>query len=76
MPLVPERNSSYRTKEYWDARYNVETTDTHDWFKSYQDIKHLIRELIPDKTSRILMLGCGNSGLSADVRWLYYRAFI
>lgn len=28
----------------------------------------MIRELIPDKNARILMLGCGNSKLSEDVR--------
>ena len=38
-----------------------------DWFKSYKDIADIIRELIPEKSSRILMLGCGNSTLSQDV---------
>ena len=39
-----------------------------DWFKSYSDIADLLRQYIPDKTARILMLGCGNSKLSEDVR--------
>ena len=38
-----------------------------DWFKSYPDISHIIHELIPDKSARILMLGCGNSRLSEEV---------
>lgn len=38
-----------------------------DWFKKYSDIADLLRELIPDKTSKFLMLGCGNSTLSEDV---------
>lgn len=38
-----------------------------DWFKSYAEIAPLIRELVPDKSSRILMLGCGNSKLSEQV---------
>ena len=38
-----------------------------DWFKSYNDIADIMRELIPDKSSKILMLGCGNSTLSQDV---------
>ena len=42
--------------------------DSFDWFKSYTDIADLIREIIPEKSSRILMLGCGNSKLSEDVR--------
>jgi hypothetical protein len=38
-----------------------------DWFKSYEDVAHLLRPLLPDKTARILILGCGNSTLSEDV---------
>lgn len=46
-----------------------ETEDSSfDWFKTYSDISDIIRGLIPDKSARILMLGCGNSTLSEDVR--------
>jgi len=45
-----------------------EAETTFDWFKSYQDVGHLLRPALPDKTARILMLGCGNSTLSEDVR--------
>lgn len=38
-----------------------------DWFKSYHEVAHIIRELIPNKSARILMLGCGNSKLSEEV---------
>ena len=40
---------------------------TFDWFKSYEDVAHLIRPVLLDKTARILMLGCGNSTLAEDV---------
>ena len=46
---------------------------SHDWFKSYSDISHAIRELIPDKSVRILILGCGNSRLSEEVRCAYHH---
>jgi hypothetical protein len=45
-----------------------EAETTFDWFKSYKDVAHLLRPALPDKTVRILMLGCGNSTLSEDVR--------
>jgi hypothetical protein len=32
-----------------------------DWFKTYDQIKDLINRYIPDRTSSIVMLGCGNS---------------
>ena len=38
-----------------------------DWFKSYADLAPIMHDLIPDKSSRILMLGCGNSKLSEEV---------
>ncbi|KAF9643714.1 S-adenosyl-L-methionine-dependent methyltransferase [Thelephora ganbajun] len=38
-----------------------------DWFKSYSDISYIIHELVPDKSARILMLGCGNSRLSEEM---------
>ena len=40
---------------------------TFDWFKSYKDVAHLLRPVLPDTSARILMLGCGNSTLSEDV---------
>ncbi|KAI0730707.1 S-adenosyl-L-methionine-dependent methyltransferase [Earliella scabrosa] len=66
--VLPKKNEEYGTKEYWDQRYTQESEDTSfDWFKSYSDIADIIREIIPDKSSRILMLGCGNSTLSRDM---------
>ncbi|KAI0681934.1 S-adenosyl-L-methionine-dependent methyltransferase [Cerioporus squamosus] len=66
--VLPKKNEEYGTKEYWDQRYTQEPEDSSfDWFKSYGDIADIMRELIPDKSSRILMLGCGNSTLSQDM---------
>lgn len=51
-----------------DRRYSKEPSDSSfDWFKSYGDVADIIRELIPDKEARILMLGCGNSTLSEEM---------
>lgn len=44
---------------------------TFDWFKTYDQISNHIAELIPDKSARILMLGCGNSKLSEEVLMLF-----
>src|SRR5712691_5841765 len=53
------------SKRVTDVRREAETT--FDWFKSYKDVAHLLRAVLPDKLVRILMLGCGNSPLSEDV---------
>ena len=43
---------------------------TFDWFKRYEDVSHLLHQVLPDKAARILMLGCGNSTLSEDVPFI------
>ncbi|KAF8825847.1 hypothetical protein HHX47_DHR6000712 [Lentinula edodes] len=68
MDILPEYNDQYGTKQYWNQRYAREADDaSFDWFKSYSEISDIFRSLIPDKRSRILMLGCGNSKLSEDM---------
>lgn len=73
--FIPKNIENYRKKEYWDERYerfshspnNSESLDKdYEWFKSYADIKeHLSPFLSP--SSRILVLGCGNSRLGQDL---------
>ncbi|WFD34271.1 hypothetical protein MCUN1_001108 [Malassezia cuniculi] len=66
-PLDP-KNADFQTVEYWDKRYAREAPDADfDWFKKYSDIIDIIHEHIPDRDSRVLMLGCGNSTLSKDM---------
>ncbi|KAM5536605.1 hypothetical protein V8D89_009700 [Ganoderma adspersum] len=74
---LPKKNEEYGTREYWDARYTQESEETpFDWFKSYKDIADIMRGLIPDKSSRILMLGCGNSTLSQDMYEDGYKTIV
>ncbi|PPQ72317.1 hypothetical protein CVT26_007274 [Gymnopilus dilepis] len=75
--VLPSKNEQYGTREYWDQRYSEEAdNESFDWFKSYSDLVDLLHELIPDKSSRILMLGCGNSRLSEDMWEDGYRNII
>ncbi|KAI5124280.1 hypothetical protein M0805_005127 [Coniferiporia weirii] len=66
--VLPEKNEDYGTVEYWDERYKKESDgSTFDWFKKYEDIAYILEQTIPDKSSKILMLGCGNSTLSEEM---------
>ncbi|KAF8817463.1 S-adenosyl-L-methionine-dependent methyltransferase [Phlegmacium glaucopus] len=68
MSGLPSKNQDYGTKEYWNQRYLEEGhNESFDWFKSYADLAELLHLLVPSKSSRILMLGCGNSTLSEDM---------
>lgn len=61
---LPDSNSSYKIKEYWDERFSKE--DSFEWCKGYSDFKDLLYKHVR-KVDRILMLGCGNSRLSEDM---------
>jgi hypothetical protein len=63
-PLLPADADSFTTS--WFGREAEDAT--FDWFKRYEDVAHLLHQVLPDKNARVLMLGCGNSTLSEDVR--------
>ncbi|PPQ91499.1 hypothetical protein CVT25_013756 [Psilocybe cyanescens] len=69
--ILPAKNEQYGTKDYWEKN-----NDSFDWFKSYADLADLLHNLIPNKSSRILMLGCGNSRLSEDMWEDGYRNIV
>ncbi|GAO52312.1 S-adenosyl-L-methionine-dependent methyltransferase [Saitoella complicata NRRL Y-17804] len=62
--------SELRDKAYWDSRYDKEFQEkddaNFDWFKGYKDLEPWLSEHLKPE-SKILMLGCGNSTLSADL---------
>jgi hypothetical protein len=55
--------------DHQPALVNLLSSDdsVFDWFKSFKEIESILNKLIPDKSSHIIMLGCGNSTLSEDV---------
>ncbi|CBJ29213.1 conserved unknown protein [Ectocarpus siliculosus] len=61
---LPSSNLVYKAKEYWDSRFSEE--ESYDWLASYADIAEYLHEAVP-RDARILIVGCGNSGLSADM---------
>ncbi|ORX49492.1 S-adenosyl-L-methionine-dependent methyltransferase [Hesseltinella vesiculosa] len=68
LEVVPEDPTAYRTQEYWEERYKQEDLNTtFDWFKTYDELKVLFDQHIPNKDASILILGCGNSTLGEDM---------
>lgn len=57
--------SKYANPEYWEERYRSNDT-TFDWFLTYDNLQTLLRPLLqPAEQIRVLVVGCGNSRLSA-----------
>lgn len=54
----------YCEKSYWDARF--ETEDVKEWLCAFDDVRPLLESLVP-AGARVLLVGCGNSELGADL---------
>lgn len=66
----PVNNAVFKEQGYWEDRFTEETE--YDWLLSYEQLRtHLIPSL--KVSDRILIVGCGNSRLSAG---LYDAGFI
>eukprot|EP00002_Diphylleia_rotans_P019990 TRINITY_DN3876_c0_g1_i2.p1 TRINITY_DN3876_c0_g1~~TRINITY_DN3876_c0_g1_i2.p1 ORF type:complete len:207 (+),score=52.21 TRINITY_DN3876_c0_g1_i2:60-680(+) len=65
MDILPEKNEEYKTKEYWDLRYQKSDVP-FDWFKGYAQLKPVLGSII-EPHHRILNAGCGNSELSREL---------
>ena len=63
--------ASYARREYWDARF--ETERAKDWLCTFADVRRIFEALVPDRGSRILLVGCGTSDLPADLFRAGYR---
>jgi ubiquinone/menaquinone biosynthesis C-methylase UbiE len=50
----------YGSQSYWDERYK-NSKGTYEWYCTYNELKNLIHYYLPDKTGKILNVGCGNS---------------
>jgi hypothetical protein len=57
---------NYGDCEYWDKRYSDDTCP-FDWLFDYKELQSNIEYLIPDKDSKILVVGCGNAPFSPDL---------
>merc|ERR1712166_474542 len=51
---------------YWDDRYTNNPEESFDWYQRYEGIKHLVTRFV-DSESKVLVVGCGNSQLSAEM---------
>lgn len=67
------KTNDYGAAAYWDARYSSSSSTGgkdgggfFDWYQTYPALRPLLRDCLPT-SSRVLMLGCGNSLLSEDM---------
>ena len=64
--VLPENLEEFRSVEYWDAFFRARKSKAFEWYGEWQQLRHLLRPLCT-LTTRVLVVGCGNSELSADM---------
>lgn len=55
----------YAKKEYWNKQYAEK--DEYDWYINYSDLRSYLISAMPSKDAVVLIVGCGNSTLAADL---------
>ena len=64
--LLPRQHSEFRERSYWDDFFTKRDKTAFEWYGDYGTLSPLIqKQCTPD--SRILIVGCGNSDLSASM---------
>lgn len=58
---------NYGDPKYWDKRYKNNEGYMFDWLEDYHSLKPLVKDLVSDPDSKILILGCGNANFSEDL---------
>lgn len=65
--LLPSNHSEFQDKAYWDRFFIERGSSAFEWYGTYRELQPLITQYIPDKSSRILSIGCGNSEFSHEM---------
>lgn len=66
---VDQTPPDYDKCHYWDKRYTEESEDgkSFDWLFSYSRLRSLLSHLIPEKSCKALVIGCGTAPFSTDM---------
>ncbi|RYY86911.1 hypothetical protein EON63_04920 [archaeon] len=58
---------NYGDASYWDARYSRADDDPFDWLFDFDELQEILETLLPDKYTKILLVGAGNAPFSPDM---------
>ena len=65
MSLLPRTHTEFQVKEYWDSFF-TKRSKAFEWYGEYADLCHVLHKYLKP-SSRILVVGCGNSKLSEQL---------
>ena len=64
MNFLPKSSKEFARKEYWD-QFFTHRNNSFEWYGEYNDLKEILMKYVKVQDN-ILIVGCGNSSLSAD----------
>ncbi|XP_028174754.1 eEF1A lysine and N-terminal methyltransferase homolog isoform X3 [Ostrinia furnacalis] len=66
MNLLPKSHKEFSEKDYWNKFFKKRGNKAFEWYGEYMELCSQLHKYIKPKDS-ILITGCGNSSLSADL---------
>lgn len=72
MNLLPKTFEQFREKEYWDKFFVSRRNSPFEWYGDYAQMKSCLDRCLTT-TDRLIVSGCGNSRLSADLYDVGFR---
>ena len=65
----------YGSPDYWDKRYKNEFLP-FDWYMQWNELEDIIKPYIPSERDSSLVIGCGNSTMSYDLKQSGYKNIV
>lgn len=75
MNLLPKDHEQFRQNEYWDGFFQKRGGRAFEWYGEYTELCGILHKYIKIKDD-ILVVGCGNSTLSADLYNVGYQSMV
>ncbi|XP_035229576.1 eEF1A lysine and N-terminal methyltransferase-like isoform X2 [Stegodyphus dumicola] len=66
MNLLPKDHKEFSSKEYWNEFFSKQKFQHFEWYGEYDSLNEILDKYIYTK-DKVLITGCGNSKLSADL---------
>ena len=65
--LVPEDFEEFRSVKFWDGFFQKRNRKAFEWYGEWRQLQPLVWGACARPNKQIVMLGCGNSDLSAQM---------
>ncbi|XP_037518194.1 eEF1A lysine and N-terminal methyltransferase [Rhipicephalus sanguineus] len=73
MNLLPKASSEFASEKYWNEFFHKRGKAAFEWYGEFWQHAETIFKYLKESTDKILIVGCGNSTLSADLYDSGYR---